>query len=83
MNCVKYSPDGEHFASGGADGQVKNIFCHFLLSILKQSLKKPSLALNDINVNVYNASILLTIIRPSLAGSLSNISLFIFCLGTS
>lgn len=22
VNCVKYSPDGEHFVSGGADGQV-------------------------------------------------------------
>ncbi|XP_020619123.1 WD repeat-containing protein 1-B-like isoform X1 [Orbicella faveolata] len=22
VNCVKYSPDGEHFVSGGADGQI-------------------------------------------------------------
>lgn len=33
MNCVKYSPDGEHFVSGGADGQVINVHVNWLLGL--------------------------------------------------
>ena len=42
MNCVKYSPDGEHFASGGADGQVE-IFAFIIFSNLEVITQKPFL----------------------------------------